>query len=107
MYTFRTSSSDRMGCSSRSNSDGWRFDSDARGKLAKFLNVPDRYLKRCADEAPDLVATNLNYWLEHNPGDVALYTAGDNIVNIVDPESNTLPASTYINITAGAFEPNR
>lgn len=90
------------GLDRQGHSELWKFDGLTQEKFAKFLNVPDRYLVRCPAE---LVRHNLNYWLNEKPGEVALYTNGDNIVNVVDPESRSLPVSTYVNVITRAFSP--
>jgi hypothetical protein len=41
----------------------------AAGQLAQYLGIPKRYYDRCATEAPELLAAQVNGWTDRRPAD--------------------------------------
>lgn len=47
--------------------EGFPLTDLCHGQIASRLNIPMKYYKVMQNEAPGLLATNVNHWFEHNP----------------------------------------
>jgi hypothetical protein len=47
------------------------------GQIAQRLNIPTKYYRRMQTEAPQLLAGNVNHWLQENPETRMIRTLGD------------------------------
>jgi hypothetical protein len=80
------------------------FDEIAEKSLAKFLNVPLTYLKRCE---PPFRAGTLNHWIEHfAEAEVMVETVGNQIVSMHAPEIKVIPLHQIGQMVARNFAPD-
>ena len=73
-------------------------------KLSKYLRVPYRYLQRCPEE---LVATNLNFWLQHQRDAQAMFhVLGGNLHAVHRPDAKVFPVTRLAEVIGSAFQPD-
>jgi hypothetical protein len=73
-------------------------------KLSKYLRVPYRYLERCPEE---LVAANLNFWLQHRPDDRAMFhVLGGNLHAVHRPDAKVFPVTRLAEVISNTFQPD-
>lgn len=84
--------------------DTYPFDEIAEKSLAKFLNVPHTYLKRC--DAPFRAGT-LNHWIDQfSEGEVMVETVGNQIVSMHSPDVKVIPLHQIGQMVARNFDPD-
>lgn len=66
----------------------------AHSQLAQKLGIHGHYARRMRDEAPDLLATNLNYWAEREPKDYLVRTLDGDVRAMLSPGYRILDSST-------------
>ena len=62
----------------------------AHMQLAAYTKIPLNYLGRMSEEAPDLFAENLNYWLQRDKRSRMIRTIGDKVRAILSPRYRRL-----------------
>jgi hypothetical protein len=61
------------------NAESFTIAKHAHGQIAQRLGIPDRYYSKMLAEKPDLLATNVNTWFNHNPEKRLVRTLDGNV----------------------------
>ena len=62
----------------------------AHTQLAGYTRIPFHYLDRMSSEAPDLFASNLNYWFQRDDKNRMIRTIGDRVRAVLSPRYRRL-----------------
>lgn len=67
-------------------------------QLSNKLNIPARYMHKCREEAPQMYADNINYWLKHkDPDDFLLRTQNGTLRAVLSDRYSKLDNDMIVN----------